>query len=234
MDKEKARLRKSIYYPIGVSLLLWFIKTLEWVLAIDLGSFGILPRTLQGAGGILLSGFIHGGVFHLMSNTIPLVLLGGAIIYFYDQSGFRIILYLYLLTGCMVWLFARPAYHIGASGLVYGMLSFLLFSGLIRRDRQTLAISFAVLILYGGSIFSGLAPGDSRISWESHLIGFGLGILSAIYYRKTPLISIEKEPVTTNEFDQNTNRHEAYTSTIDNDKQPFTFLYHYKEKNTDQ
>lgn len=229
MENEKARLRKSIYYPIGISILLWLIKALEWSLAMDFGSLGILPRTLQGTSGILLSGFIHGDVFHLMSNTIPLVLLAGTIIYFYDQKGFRIILFLYLLTGSMVWLFARPAYHIGASGLVYGMLSFLLFTGLIRRDRQTLAISFTVLILYGGSMFSGLVPGDPRISWESHLIGFGLGVLSAIYYRKTPL-SIDKKNVDEEDVIPSTSINDFYSSTSDNDKPSITFRYYYKEK----
>ncbi len=229
MEEEKQRLRKSIYYPIGVSLFLWFIKALEWGLDLDLGLLGILPRTLQGTSGILLGGFIHGDIYHLMSNTIPLVLLGGAIIYFYDQKGFRIILLLYLLTGGMVWLLARPAYHIGASGLVYGMLSFLFFSGLIRRDRQTLAISFAVLVLYGGSMFTGLVPGDPRISWESHLIGFGIGMLSALYYRRTPLTTaqiVEDEP------DQSTTTDGFYSSSGDSDNQPLTYRYHYKEKNS--
>lgn len=229
MDREKARLRKSIYYPIGASLLLWFVKGIEWWLVIDLGSLGILPRTLQGAGGIVLSGFIHGDVFHLMSNTIPLVLLAGTIIYFYEQRGFRIIFFLYILTGCIVWMFARSAYHIGASGLVYGMLSFLLFSGMIRRDRQTLAISFAVLVLYGGSMFGGILPGDPRISWESHLIGFGLGILSAIYYRKIPLTSIEKD----NDLvlkNVKCDTDDTYSSTINDEAGSITFQYHYKEK----
>lgn len=230
MERDQRRLRRSIYYPIGLCLFLWFVKALEWMLAMDFGSLGILPRTLEGASGILLSGFIHGDVFHLMSNTIPLVLLGGAIIYFYDQLGFRIILLLYLATGVMVWVLARPAYHIGASGLVYGMLSFLLFSGLIRRDRQTLAISFTVLILYGGSMFSGLLPGDPRISWESHLIGFGVGLICAIYYRNASLIAVEKEDL--DEQGQDNASVENYTTTFDDEDEPITFQYYYKEKNS--
>ncbi len=228
MESDKKRLRKSIYYPIGVSLFLWFIKALEWSLSEDFGSLGILPRTLEGAGGILFSGFVHGDVFHLMSNTIPLVLLGGAIIYFYDHKGYQIILLLYLLTGCLVWVFARPAYHIGASGLVYGMLSFLFFSGLIRRDRQTLAISFAVLVLYGGSMFGGLIPGDTSISWESHLIGFVLGLVCAIYFRKSSLATIDQTDPVLNE--QTTTLGENDSTFADSEKEPITFKYHYKEK----
>ena len=225
------QLRRSVYYPIGLVLLLWLVKGLEWSLMMDFGSFGILPRTLDGAKGILLSGFIHGDFFHLISNTIPLVLLGGTIIYFYHNKSLRIILLLYLLTGGLVWLFARSAYHIGASGLVYGMLSFLLFGGFIRRDRQTLAISFTVLILYGGSMFGGLVPGDPRISWESHLIGFLVGVFGAIYYRNLPLLfsltKSETEYLPDTEESSNT----SYSTTIDNDEQSITFRYYYKEKN---
>ena len=230
MESEKERLKKSVYYPIGMVMLLWLVKGSEWIFAQDFGAMGILPRTLKGTKGILLSGFVHGDVLHLMSNTIPLVLLGGTIIYFYYRKSFQIILVLYLLTSSLVWLFARPAYHIGASGLVYGMLSFLLFSGLIRRDRQTLAISLAVLILYGGSIFSGLVPGDFRISWESHLMGFVVGILSAVFYRKFPLPFTKVD----NQLDEIIPKEKAldelYSSTSANDRQAVTFRYHYKEK----
>lgn len=230
MEKEQVRLKKSIYYPIGVCLVLWFVKAFEWLLDIDLGSLGILPRTLKGTGGILFGGFIHGDVFHLMSNTIPLVLLGGAIVYFFHQKSFHIITFLYLLTGFFVWIFARPAYHIGASGLVYGMLSFLFFSGLLRRDRQTLAISFAVFVLYGGSMFSGLVPGDPRISWESHLIGFILGLLTAIYLRKTPITSDDKSNLELHSEILNETENKAYSTTIDNVNQPIVFQYYYKQK----
>lgn len=230
MESDQRRLRRSIYYPIGLCLFLWFIKAVEWMLAIDFGSLGILPRTLEGVSGILFSGFIHGDVFHLMSNTIPLVLLGGAIIYFYDRKGFRIILFLYLVTGLAVWVFARPAYHVGASGLVYGMLSFLLFRGLIRRDRQALAISFTVFILYGGSMFSGLMPEDSRISWESHLIGFVLGFFCAIFYRKGSLIAVVKDDP--DELDQTSALEENHSTTVDGNNEPITFRYSYKEKNS--
>jgi membrane associated rhomboid family serine protease len=231
VEEEQRRLRKSIYYPIGISLVLWCVKFFEWALESDFGSFGILPRSLEGTKGILLSGFIHGDYLHLVSNTIPLTLLGAIIIYFYAQNGFRIILMLYLFTGCLVWLFARPAYHIGASGLVYGMLSFLLFSGIFRRERQSMAISLIILILYGGSMFSGVLPGDPRISWESHLIGFGIGVFLAVIYRKSAVYSGREELKDHNEsIDLAVDVDVNYSSTIP-DRQPITFRYDYTEKN---
>jgi membrane associated rhomboid family serine protease len=230
MEKELQRLKKSIYYPIGMCLVLWFVKAFEWLMDVDLGAFGILPRTWKGTSGILFGGFLHGDVLHLMSNTIPLVLLGGAIVYFYHQKSFQIIAFLYLLTGLLVWIFARPAYHIGASGLVYGMLSFLFFGGLLRRDRQTLAISFAVLVLYGGSMFSGLVPGDPGVSWESHLIGFILGMLTAIYLRKVPVTSYDYPALDVPVVQADESSEPSYSSTIDKGGQPIVFQYHYKQK----
>ena len=229
MVSEKERLRKSVYYPIGIVVLLWFVKGLEWIFAQDFGAMGILPRTLKGTKGILLSGFVHGDVLHLISNSIPLVLLGGAIVYFYYRNSLQIILVLYLLTGSLVWFFARSAYHIGASGLVYGMLSFLLLGGVIRKDRQTLAISFAVLVLYGGSMFSGVVPGDPRISWESHLMGFIVGILCAIYYRKSPLSIATIDSLSKEEASSEKTSDEFCSTTATKEQQTVTFRYHYRE-----
>jgi len=231
MESEKERLRKSVYYPIGMVTLLWLVKGLEWIFAQDFGVLGILPRTLTGTKGIILSGFVHGDVLHLMSNTIPLILLGGAIFYFYYRKSLQIILILYLLTGSLVWLFARSAYHIGASGLVYGMLSFLLLGGVIRKDRQTLAISLAVLVLYGGSMFSGIIPGDPRISWESHLMGFIVGALSAIFYRNSPLSTAVSDNLSKEQAPDENTLDEFCSTSATKDQQTVTFRYHYKENN---
>jgi len=227
--EEKRRLRRSVYYPIALSLFLWLIKAIELLFSLDFTDFGILPRTLTGSKGILFSGFIHGDILHLMSNTVPLVLLGATILYFYDKLGPRILLGLYLSTGLVVWVFARPAYHIGASGLVYGMLSFLFVGGFIRRDRQSLAISLVILVLYGGSMFSGLFPAHPHVSWESHLIGFILGVIAAIYFRKISMktendkLQLEHEP----QKDMMNNM----DYTIQEPKNSDTlFVYHYKQK----
>lgn len=169
-------------------LLLWAVKIIETTYQIDLGYMGIKPLTLEGTVGIITGPLIHGDLFHLISNSFPLLILGVTFFYFYNKIAFPVFGLIYLMTGFWVWLTAREGYyHIGASGLVYGLLMFLLVSGFIRRDRATLAISFIILFLYGGTLFMGLVPGETHISWESHLMGAVAGALCAFYFRKSPI-----------------------------------------------
>lgn len=192
MDKclEKERFRRSVYYVISFVFIIWFVKALEYATDSDFSSFGVFPRTFQGSIGILTSPFIHGDLYHLFSNTIPLIVLGIGVLYFYPRIGFQIIFLIYIITGFWVWVAAREAFHIGASGIVYGMFGFLLTGGFIRKDRRTLSISFTILFLYGGSMFSGLIPAAEGISWESHVMGFFAGLFCAIYFRKEPILFI--------------------------------------------
>lgn len=180
---EGARLRKSIYSTLSFVALIWGIKIIEFTFDYNFGEYGILPRTLRGSLGIVTAPLIHGDVYHLMSNTLPILILGVGLFYFYDKIAISVVFLIYLMTGFWVWVAARDAYHIGASGLVYGMLTFLLFGGFFRRDSGTLAISFIVLFLYGGTFIAGVVPEDSGISWESHLMGAIAGILCAVYFR---------------------------------------------------
>lgn len=187
MKEEETRMRRSIYPTMSFVGVIWAVKIIEFTFDINLGQFGILPRTLSGSIGIFTAPFIHGDIYHLMSNSLPLLILGIGLFYFYDKIATGVILIIYLMTGFWVWIAARDAYHIGASGVVYGMLTFLLFSGFIRRDSKTLAISFIVLFLYGGSFFAGIVPEDSAISWESHLMGAVAGIFCAVYFKNFKL-----------------------------------------------
>lgn len=202
MQKDGVRFRKSIYATLSFIVLIWTIKILEYSLDFDLGSLGIFPRTLRGSIGILTAPLIHGDIYHLLSNTFPIIFLGIGITYFYDRIAAIVIGLIYVMTGFWVWLAAREAYHIGASGVVYGMLTFLLFSGFFRRDTQTLSISFIVLFLYGGGFATGLIPSDDGISWESHLMGAIAGVFCAVYFKnfklseeKTEEETIHKDPV---------------------------------------
>ena len=189
-DSERERFRKSVYTVLSFVFIIWFIKALEQATGADFTDFGILPRTLHGSIGIITSPLIHGDVVHLLSNTFPLVFLGVGILYFYPRIGLQVSLLIYVMTGFWVWVAARQAMHIGASGLVYGLFAFLLVGGFIRWDRRTLAISLALLFLYGSSMFSGLVPTTESISWESHLMGFFAGTFCAIYFRKEPIFQI--------------------------------------------
>lgn len=149
----------------------------------SLVGLGIFPRTTRGLIGILTSPLIHSNYDHLLSNSLPLLVVGTGLIYFYHEIAFRVIMLITLFTGFWVWIAARPDPHIGASGLIYGFVCFLFFSGIFRKDRRLLAISMLVTFLYGGMVW-GILPVDQTISWESHLFGSIAGLLCAIYFRK--------------------------------------------------
>jgi len=152
-------------------------------LNLDLSRMGILPRNMIGILGIISGPIIHANFTHLLSNTIPLLILGWAIFFFYYKVSYKTFVIIYLLTGLLVWLFARQVYHIGASGIVYGFVSFLFFSGIFRRDNKSIAIALIVTFLYGGIVW-GILPGQKGISWESHLFGGIAGIITAFIFRK--------------------------------------------------
>lgn len=116
---------------------------------------------------------------HLISNTFPVLFLGATLFFFYERIGGVVFFRCYFITNVLVWIFSpRVSYHIGASGLVYGLSAFLIFFGLLRKDFMSLLISIVVTIFYGG-IFYGVLPIDPRISWESHLAGALVGIITA-------------------------------------------------------
>jgi len=171
----------SLIIPVTFVFLMWLVKIVEILFEIDLSDLGIYPRSLKGLPGIIVSPLIH---THLFNNSLPLLLLSIALFYFYSEIAIKISSITYILTGLLVWLWGREAWHIGASGLVYGLASFLFFSGLIRRYFRLIALSLLVVFLYGEMVW-GLFPGIYKnISWESHMLGFFSGILLAVWYRK--------------------------------------------------
>lgn len=159
---------------------MWLVFMLQAVYGWNL-SFGIIPRTGIGLIGILMGPLIHGDIFHLISNTIPLLFLGSVLFFFYERIGAAVFFRAYFWTNILVWLFARPANHIGASGVVYALAFFLIFFGIFRRDFLSLFISAVILLTYGG-VFYGILPGDPYVSWESHFAGALVGISTAITY----------------------------------------------------
>lgn len=186
-NSEKYTFRKSIVIALGFVFLLWLIRAVEDSLTVDLGILGILPRSISGLVGIFTAPLIHGSAFHLLSNTFPLIMLLIAVFYFYDKIATEVFIWIYIATGFWVWLVARQAYHIGSSGLVYGLAAFLFFSGIFRRDARSMAVALVIAFIHGGMV-QGLVPGDSSISWESHLMGSAAGIFCSFYFRKAPVI----------------------------------------------
>jgi membrane associated rhomboid family serine protease len=144
--------------------------------------WGILPRTAEGLIGIFTCPFIHADNDHLLSNTLPILVVGTALIFFYRSISLRVIAMIWLLGGFWTWLMARDSYHIGASGLIYGAVVFLFFSGIFRKDVRLMAISFLVVFLYG-SLAWGILPIDPAQSWEAHLTGSIAGFFAALHYR---------------------------------------------------
>lgn len=182
-------------YPIILILSIWIVFWMEQSLGFNLKSGGVRPRTLEGLKGILFSPFLHGSMKHIVSNSIPLLVLTVALFYFYRRLAFHVLIFGWLLTGFLTWLIGRDfSVHIGASGIVYLLASFLFFKGIWSKNMRLIAVSLIVVFLYGSLIW-GVFPNEPNISWEGHLSGFVSGIVFAIYYRKYPL-EIEKiDPV---------------------------------------
>lgn len=201
MSNEALKFREAVLYSISFIMLLWLVKAIEVATSMELGFLGILPRTLIGTVGIFTAPLIHGDLLHLLSNSFPLLLLGIGVIYFYNKIALEVIAWIYLLTGISVWLLARAHYHIGASGLVYGLLTFLFFSGIFRRDSKSVSVSLIIIFMYSGMIM-GVFPLNQDISWESHLMGSLAGIFCAIYFRRSGLPAVK--PVAVEQEVQNT------------------------------
>ncbi|MEM0939442.1 MAG: rhomboid family intramembrane serine protease [Bacteroidota bacterium] len=177
--------RTGIVPPLRLCFFMWLIFTLESYLPLEFGSFGIYPRSKSGLIGILAAPLLHGSFNHLMSNTVPLLALGSSLYFFYPKIASRVFLYSYFFTNILVWIFGRPYYHIGASGLIYAIASFLVFHGLFRRNFKSVLISTVIIFFYGSMIY-GLFPFDARVSWESHLMGALVGLVSAYVLSKAP------------------------------------------------
>jgi len=186
-SSESAFYRKKLLLNLiipGIFLfILWMVKIIEVLFNIDLSVFGIYPLAIRGLPGILFSPFIHADFGHLFNNSLPLFFLGVALFYFYSEVAIRVFILTYILTGLMVWVAGRNAWHIGASGLVYGLASFLFFSGIIRRHFRLIALSLLIVFLYGSMVW-GIFPGTyENVSWESHMLGFFVGIVLAVAFR---------------------------------------------------
>jgi membrane associated rhomboid family serine protease len=189
MNLEKKKALESLLFPSLFVLLLWLIKIYEIIFTLDLSKFGIQPRTTGGLIGILVSPLIHGNLAHLFSNTMPLLILGIMVFYFYRKIAFEIFFWIYIMTGSWVWISAgSDSYHIGASGLVYGFVSFLFFSGVFRKNTRSIALAVLVTLVYGGLI-GGVLPSQPGVSWQSHLFGALSGAICSYIYRHTDATS---------------------------------------------
>ena len=175
--------------PTFLVVSIWIVFYIENSFGIDLGKHGILPRTFSGLQGVVLSPFLHGDLKHIANNSLPLFILTTALIYFYREVSLKVLVYGILLSGIITWIIGRDSYHIGASGLIYVLVSFIFFKGMMTQYYRLMALSLAVVILYGGMIWyvfpSPEVVGSNSISWEGHLAGLITGFVFAIKF-KTP------------------------------------------------
>ncbi|HSP82776.1 MAG TPA: rhomboid family intramembrane serine protease [Gillisia sp.] len=172
-----------IGYPVLFVLSIWLVFWFEIRFGFDLNYLGVRPRTGLGLRGVLFSPFIHSDIKHLFNNTIPLFVLSMALFYFYRGISWRVLILGLLLTGFFTWLIGRPSNHIGASGVIYLLASFLFFKGMFSKYYRLIAISFVVVFLYGGMLWF-VVPVEPGISWEGHLSGFVVGLAFAFIYKQ--------------------------------------------------
>lgn len=186
MESDKRKLVNSLFLSAIIVIILWIVKIFEWVFEIDFSGLGIFPLKTEGLVGIIFAPLIHGDFSHLSANSGSLFFLSWMLFYFYRPIAFRVFFLIWVLGGFWTWLVARESYHIGASGVVYGLAAFLFVSGLIRRNPRLMATTMVVLFLYGSMVW-GVFPDffpHRNISWESHLMGGLAGFILAVFYRK--------------------------------------------------
>ena len=179
---ERKALLNILFFPILFLIIMWGVKLIEYSFRLSFADYGVKPLSLGGLKGILFSPFIHSDFKHLINNSYPILILGGMLFFFYKKIAKQLFLWLFFIAGFLLWVIGRPSFHIGASGLIYALASFLLVSGIIRKTPRLTAVSMLVIFLYGSMIW-GLLPTKEPISWEGHLAGFIAGILVAIFYR---------------------------------------------------
>lgn len=172
-----------IAYPIFFVLIIWLVFWFEVRFGYNFSKYGIYPQTTKGLRGVLLSPFIHGDIQHIYHNTIPLFVLSTALFYFYRPIAWKVILFGILFSGLFTWFIGRSSYHIGASGLIYVLVSFTFFKGVFASHYRLIALSLLVIFLYGSMIWYTL-PIEEGISWEGHMAGLVTGLIFALFFRK--------------------------------------------------
>ena len=178
-----------IGYPIAFVLLIWIVFWVEIRFGYRFNTLGVFPRTVSGLRGVVFSPFIHGSLEHLYHNSTPLLVLSTALFYFYRPIAWKVILLGILFSGLFTWGIGSAGYHIGASGLIYVLMSFMLFKGIFSKHYRLTALSFLVIFLYGSMLWY-VFPIKENMSWEGHLSGLLVGFIFALVFKT----SIAKPP----------------------------------------
>lgn len=182
ISNQKESLFYSAKVSLGLCIIVVAVHLLVITLDIDRSMYSIYPRDINQWYGIFTGHFLHSTWSHLFSNLAPLCLTIFMVFFFYQSIGWAVFSLILMLTGFAVFMFARESSHLGASGLVYGLIAFVFFSGIFRRNAKSIILMIIVVILYGGYT-AGLLPIDEKVSWESHLFGALTGLWTAFVFR---------------------------------------------------
>jgi len=182
---EKRRFIHSLVFPMIMLLVMFIVQLLSYLENWDIYYLGVKPLSIKGLPGIVFSPVIHSNWQHFFNNATAFTILAVSLFYFYRQIAYRVFFVIYILSGVSLWFGGRDAWHIGASGIVYGLAAFLLFSGIIRRHIPLMSVALFVIFLYGSLVWGMFPLADNMPhSWEGHLWGFLAGVIAAIVYRK--------------------------------------------------
>lgn len=178
VKRDRAAWARAFKAAFGLLGLLWLIYGLERLLETKLRAFALFPGKLEGLIGILTAPLLHGDMAHLVANTPAVLILMTLAFYTYPKASIRAFPLIWIGAGIGVWLFARPSFHLGASGLTHGLMLFLFVLGILRRDRIAVAVALATFFLYGGMLL-GVLPREAGISYEYHFFGALFGGIAA-------------------------------------------------------
>lgn len=184
---QSKRARRNFRLSLRMALvfigILWSVFIIDQAFGLRLGQFGLRPGSLPGLVGVFTAPLLHANFQHILSNTLPMLISLTAILYLYPNSALRVVPLVWVGSGALSWLIGRPNLHIGASGLIYGLLAFVFISGILRRDLRSVSVSLLVGFLYGSMVW-GVLPTRPHMSWEMHLSGALIGVMLAFVFRK--------------------------------------------------
>jgi membrane associated rhomboid family serine protease len=181
-QKAQKNFSLAIKLTVAFIALMWSVFLIDLLTGLELFRFGLRPREGIGLLGLVTTPLLHGSLGHIASNTVPLFIGGVAVLFLYPNSALRALPLMYVGSAGLAWLFGRSSLHIGASGLVYGILAYVFVSGILRRDLRSVGVSLLIWFLYGSMLWGAL-PANPETSWELHASGLVIGVILAVVFR---------------------------------------------------
>jgi membrane associated rhomboid family serine protease len=188
MDNKFSFSASVVFLPLFFVLSMWIVFWVDVNFHLNLTEYGIFPRRFSGLLGIFFSPFLHANLEHLANNSFPLLVLLASLRYFYRVQAYKIVIFGILFSGFITWVIGRNSYHIGASSLIYVLVSFVFFKGIQTKYFRLVALSFTILFLYGSLVWY-IFPhpeltSSLSILWEGHFAGFLTGLVFTKFFHK--------------------------------------------------